>query len=159
MNNMPPRKKRRRVEPVANALATMFKRRNLTDLARFVLMNGAWEETVGKDLARHIQPAKYSRGTLFVTVRHSAWNTEIQFMAAQLMDSLNQVLGETVLTSIRVWAGAPFKPPPIPEPPRKLVLREEKQVIATGDCIQDPEVREAFNRLMRKWLSGEKSET
>lgn len=57
---------------------------------------GRWEEVVGADVARHVQPSRLEQGQLVVTVDDPLWATQIRLLADTVRARLHEVLGITV---------------------------------------------------------------
>lgn len=60
----------------------------------------AWEEVVGKDLARHTTPRSLSDGRLVVAVTSPAWAAQVRFLTEQIRLRAVAVLGEDVVQKV-----------------------------------------------------------
>jgi len=63
---------------------------------------GRWAQIVGEELAAHAQPETYRDGELVVIADSTAWATQLQLLAAQLVRRLNAELGEGTVRRVRV---------------------------------------------------------
>ena len=93
-----------RLEPNAEAVGALLKS-VLSDLGvddklqecRALL---AWEEVAGKSLAVQAQALGVHRGKLQLAVSSAVWRTHLSFSKQQLLDRINQRLGEKVLKDL-----------------------------------------------------------
>src|SRR5688572_24317951 len=53
----------------------------------------AWTEIAGEELARHVQPVRLAGGVLVVRAESTGWATQVRYLAPQLRDRANSVLG------------------------------------------------------------------
>lgn len=59
-----------------------------------------WDETVGKQIARHARPAHIRRGRLTVFVENSGYIQEYSFLKKDLQQKLNEKLGKNAVRDI-----------------------------------------------------------
>ena len=119
---------------------------------------GVWpvcNDVVGQPIARNAQPEKIRNGTLFVKVSSSVWMQQLQFMKELITEKLNQRLGALVVKNIFFVVGrvepeaAEFEAQPAP--PSALEAREPEFDEAFLRSLPDPEIRQAFKRLIRSY--------
>src|SRR5262249_53270082 len=68
---------------------------------------GRWAQIVGPDLAAHTAPDGLTDGVLTVTADSTAWATQVQLLAADLVRRLNAELGDGAVRRVKVvWRGA-----------------------------------------------------
>jgi len=112
-----------------------------------------WNDVVGNPIARNAQPEKIRNGTLFVKVTSSVWMQQLQFMKELITEKLNQRLGTAVVKNIFFVVGrvetnaaeAEGQPAAQSAPePREPEIDEEFL-----KSLTDPEIRQAFKRLLR----------
>jgi predicted nucleic acid-binding Zn ribbon protein len=112
-----------------------------------------WNDVVGTPIARNAQPEKIRNGTLFVKVTSSVWMQQLQFMKELITEKLNQRLGTPVVKNIFFVVGrvetdaaeAEGQPAAQSSPePREPEIDEEFL-----KSLTDPEIRQAFKRLLR----------
>jgi len=73
---------------------------------------GRWAQIVGPDLAAHTAPDGLVDGVLTVTADSTAWATQVQLLAAELVRKLNAELGDNAVRRVRVvWRGAQERKP------------------------------------------------
>lgn len=60
-----------------------------------------WEEAVGTQVAAHARPRALRGGILTVTVDAAAWATSLAFLEDVVLDRLEAVAGQRVVTSLR----------------------------------------------------------
>lgn len=64
-----------------------------------------WEERVGEAIARVTKPTRVSHGTLFVSVRSSAWLMELNMMRGEILRRLNAGRQKGRIDQIRFFMG------------------------------------------------------
>jgi predicted nucleic acid-binding Zn ribbon protein len=73
-----------------------------TTLAR---VQQLWEQTVGEVIAQAGLPTAERNGMLTVTCADAVWAAELDLMGSQLVDSLNEALGEELIHRLRCRTG------------------------------------------------------
>ena len=73
--------------PSADALSTIFSR---------------WEDIVGPAVAEASRPLSLHRGTLTIAVDQPGWATQLTYLQADLLRSIEAVAGPGTVTSVRV---------------------------------------------------------
>ena len=73
--------------PPADLLSTVF---------------GRWEEVVGSDVARHCRPAAVEGDRLVVIATDPAWASELQWLAARVLERINEIASTERLKSLTV---------------------------------------------------------
>ena len=63
---------------------------------------GRWEEVVGSDVARHCRPAAVEGERLTVVATDPAWASELQWLAADVLERGNEMAPAGRLTSLTV---------------------------------------------------------
>ena len=56
----------------------------------------AWDELVGADIARHIQPIRLDEKVLYVEASDAAWATQFRFLESDVRRRLSQRTGATI---------------------------------------------------------------
>src|SRR5918996_4170860 len=112
-----------------------------------------WNDIVGQTIARNAQPEKIRNGTLFVKVTSPVWMQQLQFMKQMIADKLNQRLRSEVVKNIFFVLGridtdiseGEFKTPL----PQKRELENSQLDETFLESLTDPDVRQAFKRLLK----------
>jgi hypothetical protein len=110
-----------------------------------------WAELVGERLAARTQPHSLREGVLSVLVASSAWLNELSFMRGDLVRRINEVIGASTVTAIRLFSGPvralprfvkvePVQPPPEVELPPEYIAEVEHEMAS----VEDPTLREAI---------------
>jgi hypothetical protein len=118
-----------------------------------------WREVVGMPVARNAQPEKFRNGTLFIKVSSPVWMQQLQFMKDLLADKLNERLRANLVKNIFFVVGtlAITDAEPEDEPPRKTLAESDGKVDELFlDSVQDPEIRQAFKKLLRGYARRKK---
>ena len=63
-----------------------------------------WEAAVGETIARQARPVSERAGVVTVACRSAVWAQELELMAPQLVERLNQALGRPAVRSLRCTA-------------------------------------------------------
>ena len=120
-----------------------------------------WNEVVGAAIARNAQPEKIRNGTLFVKVSSPVWMQQLQFMKEMIVEKLNQRLNGEIVKNIFFMVGR------IDGPQADLGVNAATQasgapappVRDTNDdflqSIEDPEIRDAFKKLLKSFSRRE----
>jgi len=125
-----------------------------------------WPEIVGENVARHTQPEKivFSRdgatgGTLHLKTDSGAFAMELQHQEPQIVERINTFFGYRAVVRIKLIQG------PLPRthkadqqanPPRPLNKAETRDLAGTVASVDDPELKEALERLGEKILGRSK---
>lgn len=56
----------------------------------------AWDELVGPDIARHIQPIRLDENVLYVEASDAAWATQFRFLESDVRRRLNERTGTDI---------------------------------------------------------------
>ncbi len=116
-----------------------------------------WNDIVGKTIANNAQPEKIRNGTLFVKVTSPVWMQQLQFMKEMIVEKLNERLNGEVVKTIFFMVGridapksttAETNAPSHNSPPRPV----EDNFLQS---IDDPEMREAFAKLLKSFARRE----
>jgi predicted nucleic acid-binding Zn ribbon protein len=67
----------------------------------------AWAEIAGEELARHVEPVRLAGGVLVVRAESPAWATQVSYLAPQLLQRANEVLGAGEVRTVTVQAARP----------------------------------------------------
>ena len=113
-----------------------------------------WEQAVGNRIASHAVPCAFREGTLTLTVDSAPWMQQLTYLKQELIGKVNEALGEEMVKEISMKAGR-VKAPAAPAAPwvqkrRQLSADELAWVNEQAESVTDPELREVFERLIRK---------
>ena len=143
------------VERLGDVLGKSLKRLELAPRLDEYGVWPVWNDVVGNPIARNAQPEKIRNGTLFVKVSSPVWMQQLQFMKELISEKLNQRLGTVVVKNIFFVVGkidadaAETEAQPAarstPEPPEPGIDE------AFLDSLTDPDIRQAFVRLMKSY--------
>lgn len=149
-----PGDRRKRAETLGSSVSRLtkpiFGRRGLADGA----IARQWTSIVGPMIAKHSQPDRITypnrernNGILHLRVDHSAMATELQHLEPQLMERINGYFGFKAVGRMRFIHGPLARPAEeparqaSPDPAQNALVAREVSV------VDDPELREALNRL------------
>ncbi len=135
-------------------------------------VSSAWREVAGEEIDRHTRGLGISRGELRVHVDSHAWAAQLAYMAEELKERLDSVLGEGSVRSIRFtvsrvvgdervraerereaerrYGGERVEPVPLTAEERAAVEREVAGV--KSDALREAAVRARVRDL--EWKKG-----
>ena len=153
-------KKKNGIFSIEEALSSVLSKSGLTDKSEYLKIYKIWPAIVGEKIAENTCLESVKRGTLFVNASSSAWMQELHFLKDMIIEKLEKELGEETVKDIR------FKTGTVPSRgSEKIALSdiplnddEIKMTEKESDGIKDPEVREAFQHLMKTHLKSKKEE-
>jgi predicted nucleic acid-binding Zn ribbon protein len=92
---------------VSDLVANLTSTRGWAARLRGARIHTAWSEIAGDELARHVTPVRLAGGVLVLRAESAAWATQVRYLAPQLRDRANAVLGEGEVRSVTVQSGRP----------------------------------------------------
>ena len=148
-------KKDSQVERLGDVLAMSLKRLQLGPRLDEHGVWPIWNDVVGEPIARNAQPEKIRNGTLFVKVASPVWMQQLQYMKAMIVERINQRLKADTVKNIFFIVGRidadNAKGPPPPVPPQPAVPTDRQLDEQYFESVADPELRQAFKRLLRSY--------
>lgn len=91
---------KKRVERIGDILSRVIRRLGIEKKLKEGSLFSAWDEEVGKEIARHAQPAYIKRGRLTVFVESSVYIQEYLFLKDELIKKLNARMGRGFVREI-----------------------------------------------------------
>ncbi|HEX9454696.1 MAG TPA: DUF721 domain-containing protein [Candidatus Binatia bacterium] len=145
-------KKDSQVDRLSAVLSQSLKRLDLSSRLDEYGVWPIWNDVVGKTIAKNAQPEKIRNGTLIVKVTSPVWMQQLQFMKEMIVEKLNQRLKNDTVKSVfflvgkidATDVGIPAESTPANDPPRQV---NEEFLLS----IEDPEIREAFRKLLKSY--------
>ncbi|RMF43795.1 MAG: DUF721 domain-containing protein [Deltaproteobacteria bacterium] len=146
----PDRPRMKRAMKAGSIAAELFSSRGHEQKLRQYRAWQVWEQVVGTQIARHARPLRMRDRVLEVRVDQPVWMQQLRMMAPQILQKLNNALGEQLIDEIYWRRGRVDQPPAAEEtfrPPRAALDSEERRRIeASLPPLADPELREALLR-------------
>ena len=153
-------KKKNEIFSVEEVLSSVLNKSGFEDKSEYIKIYKIWPAIVGEKIAENTCLESVKRGTLFVNASSSAWMQELHFLKDMIIEKLEKELGDGTVRDIRFKTGlVPSRGSEkidlsdIPLNDDKIKLAEDE-----SDGIKDPEVREAFQHLMKTHLKSKKEE-
>lgn len=145
------RKTPQRVDRLGEVLGNSLKRLDLSYRLSEYGVWPVWDEVVGKTIAANAQPEKIRNGTLFVKVISSVWMQQLQFMKEMIAEKLNHRLNKEVVKNIFFVVGRINSPQTSEIPTTPPIDQEPKIDQQFLESVSDPELRQAFVRLLKSY--------
>ncbi len=98
-------RKGRAPEQVTTILERVLSSLNLGIKVKQYRIWDVWNSVVGEAIARQAQPQQIRAMVLWVTVSSSTWMQQLEFMKRQIVERINERIGETVISNIRFRIG------------------------------------------------------
>ena len=112
-----------------------------------------WNEIVGPTIARNAQPEKIRNGTLFVKVSSPVWMQQLQFMKEMIVEKLNHRLECDIVKNIFFMVGRIDALGEIAEQKAHATAAATMPECSVNEdflqSINDPEIRDAFKKLLK----------
>jgi predicted nucleic acid-binding Zn ribbon protein len=148
------RKTPQSIDRVGEVLGNSLKRLDLSYRLNEYGVWPVWDEVVGKTIAVNAQPEKIRNGTLFVKVTSSVWMQQLQFMKEMIAEKLNHRLSREVVKNIffvvgRIDSSSPTETvTPASTPAVDQEPKIDEQFL---ESVSDPELRQAFKKLLKSY--------
>ena len=116
-----------------------------------------WDSAVGRQIAAKARPVSFRDGVLTVAVVSAPWMQQLTFLKKGIVDKLNERIGRDLVRDIYLKAGMPQPLPPsepVKKPGRQLTEDETSRIREQTASVSDPELREAFTRVLGRELAA-----
>jgi hypothetical protein len=146
----------RRPAPVADLLDGILAGKPLARRLHEAKLWQVWDRVVGTQIAGRARPVAFRDGVLTVIVGSAPWRQQLTFLKREIVASLNEAMGEPLVTDLFLKAGSlpAANRPAAPRPPRRPLTAAEQELIASQTAgITDPELRAALAELLSRHLA------
>ena len=79
-----------------STMAQLLRRLKMDAPREVASVFAAWDEVVGADMARHIQPIRLDESVLHVEATDAAWATQFRFLESDVRRRLGERTGTTI---------------------------------------------------------------
>ena len=93
--------------PLGDLVESLKSKRGWAARLRGARVFEAWPEIAGDELARHVEPVRLAGGVLVVRAESPAWATQVSYLAPQLLQRANEVLGAGEVRTVTVQSAGP----------------------------------------------------
>jgi predicted nucleic acid-binding Zn ribbon protein len=90
------------VQPIGSVLDSLSVGRSLASGLALGELGRRWDAVVGDRLAKECSPAALEGGFLLVRASSAAWAAQVKFLAVEVCERANQVLGVAAVREVRV---------------------------------------------------------
>ncbi len=151
------RPRMKRPLPISALLETVFAGKPAMKRIREAKAWQFWEEAVGAHIASKAAPVAFRDGTLTVRVSGSAWMQQLSMMKLDIINTLNDAIGEPLVIDLFFRQGTVHKKAEeSPDPgvqKRSLSDAEKKLLWERTSAVADPDLRDAFISLFSSQLA------
>ncbi len=136
---------------LSHVLPDAIERREVLRSARVQRILQNWPEIVGPELAKRSTPDRFEKGTVWVSVRGSAWAQELRMLEPTILAKIAEYSGDpNLVQDLRFGVRAPREKP------------EGMQVVEPPSI--DPElehlsIREIKERRLKRWKDAEATDS
>jgi predicted nucleic acid-binding Zn ribbon protein len=146
----------KRPVPITDLLTTLFRGKPVEQRLQEGKIWLVWDAAVGQQIAAKARPVSFRDGILAVSVVSAPWMQQLTFLKTGMIEKLNERIGRDLIRDIYLKAGMaqPLSPQPEPgkKPRRQLTEEETCRIGEQTATISDPELREAFARVLARDL-------
>lgn len=112
-----------------------------------------WDDAVGPELARRVQPHKFKNGKLTVAVEGSAWLQQIVFLAPKIIETVNARLENPAIKTLKgIAAEVKPKSTEVVSPPvfrdTPLTVLELEEIEELLRPIKDGDIKNAARKAL-----------
>jgi len=90
-----------KIEKIGVTIHALLDTLGLADIRKSALIFSRWKDIAGEQLFGKVEPERYRRGILHLSVSSHSWSQELQFLKPQFIEKINSFLGEEVVKDIR----------------------------------------------------------
>ena len=90
---------------LGDLVETLTSTRGWSKRLRGARIHSCWIDIAGEELARHVRPVRLAGGVLVVEAESPAWATQVQYLAGQLQQRANAVLGADQVRVVTIRSG------------------------------------------------------
>ena len=90
------------IRPIGSLLGDVATRFGLAQPSTLHSVFAGWSDLVGEPLATHVRPTALRDGILRLTADESAWAAQVRYLGTDLVDRINERLGEPIVTEVVV---------------------------------------------------------
>ncbi len=102
---MKPKKQKAKFEHIGNILNDVLKSYRRESDADLVRVWQVWDQIVGDVIAQNARPAAFKGKLLLVHVSSSAWIHQLQFLKKEMIEKLNEALGNALIDDLKFKIG------------------------------------------------------
>lgn len=103
-------------QDLASALASIVQKRGWDKYVTVGSIDTRWEEIAGDSAAAHSRPETFVDGVLTIRTSSTAWAQQLNWLSESLLDNLERILGENIVTSLVIvgpkapsWTKGPLR--------------------------------------------------
>jgi hypothetical protein len=140
---------------ISALLGDMIKRRKWQGRFELHEVFAFWEKAVGKEIAKHANPAKFRGKVLWVEVSDSIWMQQLQFLKMTLLEKINKQFKAVEVEDIRFQLRLPRQErPEVARPPLRQAgapptAEDARRFGQDLEHIDDPDLKAAMVRCWR----------
>lgn len=140
--------------PLSSLLSSAAGRFGLDDAGAVGTVFRKWIDLVGPDVAAHCEPTSLRSGVLRIRADSPVWAHEVGYLAEEIRDRVNALLGREAVSEVRIWSG-PSKTPHRTTAGQMSGRPDEAGATPHEALPEDPLT--ALERARGAWLSKRRS--
>lgn len=148
----------KKLHHIKGLLAELFNRKDWQKRIDMHQIFQSWDRAVGKEIAKHAQPAVIRGNVLWVDVTDSVWMQQLHMQKMLLLERINRKLTEKGFTDIRFQISAGLARPGKEQTYQPQAIAPNKErLVAFDDMVsglEDAELKQAMRKL---WIKVEGS--
>jgi predicted nucleic acid-binding Zn ribbon protein len=138
---------KRRPEQIGTTLTGLVRKLDPDGHLQVVQLAKVWPEVVGEAIARRTEVSSLKFHTAVIKVSRGMWIQELNLMKRQILERLIARLGDDSVRDLRFVMGSLSRKSSTRP---RLVKRETRRALLLPE-LKDPELRQAFQRLIEAW--------
>jgi hypothetical protein len=144
-----PNRRQKAPEPIGATMQPLLDRIDREGHFAIVRLAKAWPEIVGETIARRTEIVSLKFHTAVVKVSGAMWIQELNLMKSQILARVTTRIGDDAVRELRFVQGrlSRRERPKLRPVPRATTTRKSIELPE----LKDPELREAFERLIEAW--------
>ena len=144
---MAARGRRKSPQQIGGALQEILSRLDSEGHFEIVRLMRLWPEVVGEAIARRTEVTGLKFHTAVVKVSGAMWIQELNLMKPQILERLRSAMGNDAVRDLRFVSGRLSRRE---RPKLRSIPRETRRSVELPE-LKDPELRRAFESLIKAW--------
>jgi|YNPMSStandDraft_1061717.scaffolds.fasta_scaffold52810_2 predicted nucleic acid-binding Zn ribbon protein len=97
------------MEKIGDILKNIIKKRKWADKFSIEYLKLNWSKCVGENISNHTKPLFIKNKRLYISVDSPIWSTQLNFLKNEIIEKLNNFLGENIVEEIFFVLGSNYE--------------------------------------------------